>query len=1123
MGPGLLGRGIFLGCRFSRLILDDDAMMAIDMHIYNISKNSTRIHLLQLATSVTNMTQVGRARRVNRTLNRKGFSHDQQLVAVYFSFQGSLRPANSWMALRNCACFAGLALGYSKPLDWLLPFDMDTCELKPELLVKETDFLQPTELKTSESKKIKEAFLALEKAKGKSEECLHSFTPKNSRGGVITWWTFLKHIRLVRQIFALFAHHVTENKKDPISPKELFDSLELELSKFPSYRQLILFHSWKLKNLCGEGNIVQQAMTFRQRDKVRSQQEQLDGSMDPNHAVGSNVENTTNYGKNNDNAKPAPQKGMSSDSGDRSESSESIAHRLRKRPAKTTEETTEQKQNRCEEEVEALFGDGDTATSDDDDYNPPNSPKRKPKGVDGSASRKKPRKAEGSASPKKPKRNGVNTKANKQEAAAKKKASKEAAHATRDATALPKEVERPLFTESLKQAGAKLFEGETKQALLLEQLRKGKKGSHGKSWIVDVGKAIIQAYWIAMMSKCGCYGFLESDRTFHAEIAESEVPEIWKQADDHGITVHRLPRKGSDTSGNFLKIAHHGSEVFDNLYKDLRFDAPRVIRTMLEMKRKNDGALSINSGNSGDPKRGTIGFDFGYGHKNYDHDTPADCRDTIGYATQMIHWADNDHPEYKFLYESVGGVADMMQDFVDLHCASPEQPLYADEERTELFGAKLREVMGAKKSRFEAGSIGITILGKVPEGDSQFQKEYVLLRHIDGPNDHRKGYDGTYIFWCIIELDGIVYRLAVIFYSRRSIGDTMDKERRWLQPAFTELEEYDAKVLDYPQLRWDKLEPEEEFSLGNGAPITVRRCQATANPNGNYSGIVNVINGLRADYLQDNSSRAYRHLAELFYLGVISNSGPSTVYLLNRWRKQGPSSLQTDENGYPRISNFVSLMQAEFDKLGMNQGNVTYIRHQSSYNAIFDKSDEEINEVITDFIKAIDAANYHWDHATTMEKLTDITGIGPVKRISFYSIGVFLGLLHTDLAQRESFNASIAKQSAFGKYLEKKNCPEPKFPKALKSLSRMRKEPPYVTENGGCKSIKNSPNHGDKISTVWETYRLGQFIFDRRLYPEGNVAFSRRRINERIWADYQPPCIPNPELSGRYGKAGETN
>ena len=149
--------------------------------------------------------------------------------------------------------------------------------------------------------------------------------------------------------------------------------------------------------------------------------------------------------------------------------------------------------------------------------------------------------------------------------------------------------------------------------------------------------------------------------------------------------------------------------------------------------------------------------------------------------------------------------------------------------------------------------------------------------------------------------------------------------------------------------------------------------------------------------------------------------------------------------------------------------------------------------------------------------------MGEIKRISFYSIGVFLGILHTERAKTESFKCTILPKSAFGKWLIKLGCPhqgkDEKLSQTLTNLARQRGEPEPVTENCGCKGAQDNPAIGQKKQIRFDTYCEEQFICDKALVGDGkarSVLLEKRKIGEVQWEEYMPRIV-DPERAQHYG------
>lgn len=725
-------------------------------------------------------------------------------------------------------------------------------------------------------------------------------------------------------------------------------------------------------------------------------------------------------------------------------------------------------------------------------------------------------------------------------------------------------IERPLLKDALKNSGASIFTGCGKQAVLIEDLVEGATGSDGQSWAIDVKGDKVKGYWILPLGNAGFYGFAKSNRVFHMEIgtepidrscpkaglsdllqehdadkgyeetaklleslekdnkrnpkklsllsklrAELEISEfdlvLWA-ADKYGKACHIMPSKGSDTSNPFVKVAHEDSLEFKKLHEDLSYDAPKMIKQLLSMKENKDPALNLPS--SENNKRGTLSIDIGFGDQHYNHAIPVDKAPMRSTMPHMIHLPGPGKEHLAEIYEAVGGIADRLTMWMDTEC-SDDGGHFDDEERTEMFGVPFRRAMKAHLSRYEACTVALT---KIAE-NGELNKEMMVERHTDGPNDFRKGYDTTFIYWINVEIDGTVYRLTHIFYSRTKAGYSMVRERCYMRPAFEIYQRYTQRpeVLDYDRLHWQAEHLEEyDFRLGNGDAMRFKRTWACTNPNGNYSSIVASI-----DDAAVTNELPYERIVELFFIAQHSHNPAAFVYVVSQMTSNGVFS---------QPGNLVHKYLETVAQLGSSVGEGECPRFNFAHGAkdgLFFCTAEVIAERLAIFQEAIDGANSGWDYDMTINKLQEIKYLKDVSTISFYSVGVFLGILHSAAAMRESFKAKLCAASAMGRYIVDSN-PDlfrkgpqqtaKELGRFLKQLAKQLQVPLYVAENGACKAARADPICGKakSVRKIWECYREDQPLYHRTMGNDGTVQLFVRRISEKDWRPYNVPARIKP-------------
>jgi len=122
--------------------------------------------------------------------------------------------------------------------------------------------------------------------------------------------------------------------------------------------------------------------------------------------------------------------------------------------------------------------------------------------------------------------------------------------------------------------------------------------------------------------------------------------------------------------------------------------------------------------------------------------------------------------------------------------------------------------------------------------------------------------------------------------------------------------------------------------------------------------------------------------------------------------------------------------------------------------------------------------------------------IGEVCILSFYTLGVSIGLLVSDTAVRNSFHARIAPGSASGKFLEEHGCNGEKgLEKVLLQISETRNEYVCDSENGGCKTLR-------KLCCS-DGFIRGMVLFDCQVV-DGVAGLYRMEPGTTCWMKYAP-------------------
>ena len=1051
----------------------------------------------------------------------RGLTPTEKALTRFVTVRNLVRPTTALDAMVNCALFAAQVMKYKDEWDWLLPFDRKSGELKSN----PDKMWEPRPLRVYQWRSLKAAFNILEKEVVKTQLC-----PVGVTG--VTYTCFKRHVWIVRKMYAAYARafflrmsgadKAAFNKDEAVSAVK--EQVYGEFHKFKYYHHMVEFYTEKLCQLRGGGGIIEQGERFVaettedvacQNHGVDDEDSTDDGCPDVGSESGENGD-----AKDEEWVDPEGSGSEAGSLGDLSlkeqeeeegedqalqaavvgpRRSGRIGARAKAAPDSEgmaehllvkKERQKKKKQRRQKEMLSEIMNPAAVGKAEDEESLPATRTKKKAKG--------------------------------KTEEQERRRMVKEALHAPAGSAEEAEDVERPLLQEALELAKARLYIGDSTQALLFEQPKRGQRGTEGPCWKPDSLEAkIIKCLWIVRVSTAGMYAFTDSHHVYHQEIGTntpvsggaSQLEEVREEADRHGITCVLVPARGANVGNDFLNICHHDSPEYQVIAGDLRVDAPAIVQMLLKYSGEDkwddtEESVIIREGDEL-PVRGTINISLGYAHYSYDTTLPQETKASFPVMINLWSRADNSDPRF-FLYKAVGDLADKLTVFMDVQCSDGRQKWFDDDHRVEVGAAKFRKAMGSRVSRFEACTIAITKLGRA----GGFSKSAVLARHFDGPNDHRRNYHITCIWWCVVEMaDGYVYRLAVIFYSRKSIGDALEKDRKWLIPADEMLEAYRSleDVLEYEETHWGLL-VEATLEVGSAPPVVVRKTQSAMCPNGNTSAMVDIICRLIDEY-----SLSYRRVMELCYLACISVSSATFAFILRRWRKGKESPLVGDDDGlYKGEPNFIKRYKEECTSLGVSPYNVQYVRMQVSNNPIYDETAQEMERAVDRFTDAVEMANRGASHLEVKEELkASKIGIGGIMSLAFYTIGVHVGILHTEEAKLQSFKAVIAPDSAFGKYLMEQECQKEQLAQTLKRLASTRKEYEYVVENGGCKTCKyHRPSYAGGKQTKYDVYTYGQYMYHRKLEEadgRAKVRLFRKKIEETVWLFHHPPKLVKPE------------
>ena len=590
---------------------------------------------------------------------------------------------------------------------------------------------------------------------------------------------------------------------------------------------------------------------------------------------------------------------------------------------------------------------------------------------------------------------------------------------------------------------------------------------------------ILAEFHDMVVTAMSVYMFNDSKIIYHEELEEEQSRTVMETCFREGIGYTRHPTTRSSVHSNFFKVAPYGTPELEELTKDLEFDAPLVIDTMKQLLDDNDPSVEA----SDDDERNTIHFDGGLGGQPYNHMAqPEDTELTASYPVFVNEPRDDKPEEYQILYEQVGPILDICQDFVDKRGGENGQRPMGDPFHTQKAGAEVRKKCKAKRSRFEAFTIGITKLGTKQEYDANQKKfpnkEHTVGWHQDGENGIRPGYKWTCVFGVIVVVGNMVYRLAVIAYTRKSVGDSLEHETTLGQ--FTDMlrqwfsERPDVWDLDYSTLerketlKYHATDREDAQCEEDG-----KACKSLADPVANYSAVLDALHQL-AD--------ARNHLPRQFWVELLiaiqrHNSPTMLRNLILSWLPNKGASTRLFEEGLDKGYGPHTLLLRECERRDIHISNGRFPRFQWSMghdsNWPDQRNGEEIAEQIRQDVQTMDkvlsdADNVDFPHRLIIDRIRKIKHIGPVKVLSFYMIAVHAGFLTSNHAVRESHDAILHEDNPGAQELQDQGFYN--LDMALRRLSWKLNTTHKIIENSLCKKYRH------------ENFCWDFFAEDQRLY-----------------------------------------
>jgi hypothetical protein len=343
-----------------------------------------------------------------------------------------------------------------------------------------------------------------------------------------------------------------------------------------------------------------------------------------------------------------------------------------------------------------------------------------------------------------------------------------------------------------------LLKGNTNLFMAVEKNIDGMKGAPGELFpIVKSPDATdwIESMYIFKIMPETVYIADNLKESHHGMVLESELGRVILACQRNDVNVHLVNGKGWQDPAGFLSVINGGTKAYEELFGFVSIDVEAVLDRILKMV--DDGSTSVICDKQG--KRGNITVNCGFGNQSYDSSVR---EGTIMSKPRMI----NRKEECELLYQNAGPVLDLLKtamdkclgdkrlgfdkeaNFVEGDHGGGDRPTHNEAElrqkeikdkRQKEFAEELKNATGAVEAFFEGFTFAVNCLGPETEEDGGLREEHMehlLTRHVDSLNDDTEGYTHTAVWSVVVVLRDTVYRLALIGYTRSSVGCFMVKE-----------------------------------------------------------------------------------------------------------------------------------------------------------------------------------------------------------------------------------------------------------------------------------------------------------------------------------------------------------
>ncbi|KAL3920882.1 MAG: hypothetical protein SGILL_003036 [Bacillariaceae sp.] len=324
----------------------------------------------------------------------------------------------------------------------------------------------------------------------------------------------------------------------------------------------------------------------------------------------------------------------------------------------------------------------------------------------------------------------------------------------------------------------------------------------------------LESITIMSLQPCGMYAFADECNQ-HGALLRENIDEILQSDERKWTTVlDYKPGTLSLMNRDDFRFLQLGDKRFDEFMEELekKLDVAFFLKRFLnlEIEDMEPGAfwdvtngevptVVIELNNERGLPQAHIGFAGTHSTERTDK-SQVNHEGTVLPIPNLVNEKDDE------LYRKVGPVAELVFKFMKKYCRNSDgSPLMSDPQ----VNAECRpfsDKMGVD-CNFMAATVAlqpVALLTKEETGRTKMEygrksacdmdtDEYEywmrLKRHLDGKNSRKKGYHMSGIFWAFIVMNGIVFRLTFIFYSRKSITDLVEKKFEYVHPVTREIME----------------------------------------------------------------------------------------------------------------------------------------------------------------------------------------------------------------------------------------------------------------------------------------------------------------------------------------------